>query len=55
MKKKKLTTLLLGAIVGVLTLYVVSCSDEEFRPDLTREFSIQSAFKFFTGRMYSYQ
>ncbi|MEQ8415686.1 MAG: alpha/beta hydrolase-fold protein [Imperialibacter sp.] len=44
MKRQKLTTLTLGALVGALVLFLASCSEEEFNPSLTREFSIQSTF-----------
>lgn len=44
MKKQKVITLILGTLVGALMLFLGSCVEEEFNPNLTREFSIQSPF-----------
>lgn len=43
MKKQNLFTLILGTLVGAIVLaLLISCSDEEFNPALTRQFTIQS-------------
>lgn len=44
MKKQKVLTLIIGVIVGVLTIFLLgSCSEEEFNPGLTRNFTIQAS------------
>lgn len=44
MKKQKILTLIIGVIVGALTVFLLgSCSEEEFNPGLTRNFTIQAS------------
>jgi predicted alpha/beta superfamily hydrolase len=44
MKKQKVLTLIIGTLVGALIVFLLgSCSEEEFNPGLTRNFTIQAA------------
>ncbi len=44
MKKQKALTLIMGVLVGALILFLLgSCSEEEFNPSLTRNFTLQAA------------
>jgi uncharacterized protein len=44
MKKQKVLTLIMGILVGVLIVFLLgSCSEEEFNPGLTMNFTIQAA------------
>lgn len=44
MKKQKVLTLIMGALVGALIVFLLgSCNQEEFNPNLTRNFSLQAA------------
>ncbi len=43
MKKQNVFSLALGIVVGAIVLFLLaSCSEEEFNPDLTRQFTIES-------------